>query len=209
MIVTVSTTGTRKPWKWAAAFGHTWRIAKDANGSWAGVLAQIDADAPLWRYAGPGAWNDPDILQIGGPGLSETEARAHLSLWSVLAAPLLAGYDLSSAAPSSLGILGNEEVIAIDQDRRGRQGRRVRRAGGVETWVRPLADGSAAVLILNRNASARRLSVRLDQVPRVPAAARYSVRDLWAHTTGEVAASDARQVDLASHEAVMWRVTPG
>jgi alpha-galactosidase len=127
----------------------------------------------------------------------------------MLAAPLLAGYDLSSATPASLGILGNEEVIAVDQDRRGRQGRRVRRASGVETWVRQLADGSQAVLFLNRSGSARRLFVKVRDIPRVRAAARYSVRDLWTHTTVEVAAGRAQQVDLASHEAVMWRVTPG
>src|SRR5439155_3734914 len=143
------------------------------------------------------------------PSLSQTEAQSHFSLWSMLAAPLLAGYDLSSASAESLAILGNDEVIAVDQDKRGRQGRRVRRAGGVETWVRPLADGSCAVLFLNRNGSARRLSVRLDQIPLVPAAARYSLRDLWTHMTREVAAGQAQQVDLAGHGAAMWRVQAG
>jgi len=209
MIVTVSTTGTRKPWKWAARFGHSWRISDDANGSWRGVLAQIDADAPLWRYAGPGGWNDPDMLQVGGPGLSDLEGRAHFSMWSMLAAPLLAGYDLSAATPESLATLGNAEVIAVDQDRLGRQGRRVRRADGVQTWVRELAGGSRAVAFLNRNDSPRQLSVRLDRIPRVPAASSYAVRDLWAHTTRSVAAGETVTVDLAAHEAVMWRVTPG
>jgi alpha-galactosidase len=209
MVVTVSTTGNRKPWRWAKAYGHSWRIADDATGSWASVLAQLDTDAPLWRYAGPGAWNDPDVLQVGGPGLSDIEGRAHFSMWSVLAAPLLAGYDLSSATPATLSILGNDEAIAVDQDRLGHQGRRVRRAAGVETWVRDLSDGSRAVVFLNRSGSARSLSVRVDQIPRVPAAQRYAVRDLWAHTTREVGAGEAVQVDLAAHEAAMWRVTPG
>ena len=209
MVVTVSTTGTRKPWRWAKAYGHSWRITSDSTGSWASVLAQLDADAPLWRYAGPGGWNDPDVLQVGGPGLSDLEARAHFSLWSELAAPLLAGYDLSSATSSTIATLGNDEVIAVDQDRLGRQGRRVARSDGVETWVRELAGGSRAVVLLNRNGSARRLSVRIDRIPRVPSASRYGVRDLWAHTTREVSAGEAVDVDLARHEAVMWRVTPG
>jgi alpha-galactosidase len=209
MIVTVSTTGTRKPWKWASRFGHTWRVSGDANGSFRGVLSQLDADAPLWRYAGPGGWNDPDMLQVGGPGLNDVEGRAHFSLWSMLAAPLLAGYDLSTASPESLATLGNAEVIAVDQDRLGRQGRRVRRSGGVETWVRELADGSRAVVFLNRNGSPRQLSVRVDKTPRVPSASSYSVRDLWVHTTRAVARGEAVQVDLAPHEAVMWRVRAG
>ena len=209
MIVTVSTTGTRKPWKWAARFGHTWRIANDANGSWRGVVAQLDADAPLWRYARPGAWNDPDMLQVGGPGLSDLEGRANLSLWSVVAAPLLVGYDLTSVGSESLATLGNAEVIAVDQDRLGRQGRRVRRSGGVETWVRELAGGSRAVVFLNRNDAPRQISVRLDRVPRVPAASAYTVRDLWAHTERSIAAGETVDLPLASHEAVMWRVKPG
>jgi alpha-galactosidase len=209
MVVTVSTTGTRKPWRWARAYGHSWRIAGDATGSWASVLAQLDADAPLWRYAKPGAWNDPDVLQVGSPGLSDAEGRAHFSLWSVLAAPLLAGYDLSAATPVTLATLGNDDVIAVDQDRLGRQGRRVARSDGVETWVRELAGGSRAVVLLNRTGSARRLSVRVDQIPRVPSAARYGVRDLWTHTTRDVSAGETVDVDVGRHEVVMWRVTPG
>jgi alpha-galactosidase len=208
MVVTVSTTGTRKPWRWARRFGQTWRISADANGRWDGVTRSLDADAPLWRYAGPGGWNDPDMLQVGSPGLSTVEARAHFSLWSVLAAPLLAGYDLTSASPESLATLTNDELIALDQDRGGHQGRRVRRKGGAETWVKPLADGSRAVLFLNRRAGAQQLSVRLDGVPGMPHAKRFTVRDLWAHVSRELDAGEVLQVDLAGHDAVVWRVTP-
>jgi alpha-galactosidase len=208
MIVTVSTTGTRKPWRWAAAYGNTWRIGNDADGTWAGVTSALDADAPLWRFAGPGRWNDPDMLQVGSPALTETEGRANLSLWSMLAAPLLEGYDLSAASAATIATLSNSEVIAVDQDAGGHQGRRVSAAGGVETWLRRLADGSRAVLFLNRNGGARQVSVRVDRIPRMPAAARYELRDLWALTSDEVAAGESRQLELAPHEAVMWRVTP-
>jgi alpha-galactosidase len=206
MIVTVSTTGTRRPWRWAGRYGHTWRINPDANGSWASVMQAADSDAPLWRHAGPGGWNDPDMLQVGGPGLSDTEGRAHFSLWSMLAAPLLAGYNLTSASPASVATLANPEVIAVNQDRRGRQARRVRSKAGAETWVRPLADGSQAVLLLNRGGDLRRISFRLDRIPGVKARARYSVRDLWAHTTRAVVAAEVQKLDLRVHEAVMWRV---
>ena len=146
------------------------------------------------------------MLQVGGPGLSDVEGRAHFSLWSMLAAPLLAGYDLTYPSAATIATLGNAEVIAVDQDRRGVQGRRVRSSGGTETWVRPLAGGSHAVLFLNSSGHAKRLSIRLDKVPLVTTRASYSVRDLWAHTTRSAAGSEAQQVDLGVHEAVMWRV---
>jgi alpha-galactosidase len=209
MIVTVSTSGTRKPWRWAHAFGQTWRIGDDANGRWDGVTRSLDVAAPLWRYASPSrGWNDPDMLQVGSPALSTTEARAHFSLWAMLAAPLLAGYDLTTASPESIATLTNDEVIAIDQDRKGRQGSRVRRKDGAETWVKPLAGGSWAVLFLNRRTSERKLTVRLDDVPGLPDAKRFAVRDLWAHTDRDLGAAEAQQVPLAGHEAVVWRVKP-
>jgi hypothetical protein len=148
------------------------------------------------------------MLQVGSPGLSAVEARAHFSLWSVLAAPLLAGYDLTTISPESLATLTNREVIALDQDRAGHQGRRVRRKGGAETWVKPLAGGSQAVLFLNRRAGAQQLSVRLDAVPGIPDKKHFTVRDLWAHSSREVAAGEVQRVALAGHEAVVWRVTP-
>lgn len=208
MIVAVSTPGFRFPWRWAGRHGNLWRIADDANGTWAGIMSSLDADAPLWPYAGPGRWNDPDILQVGSPALTPTEERAHFSLWSMLAAPLLAGYDLGSASDSTLATLTNREVIDVDQDPSGCQGRRVRKRDGIETWVRPLSDGSWAVLLLNRRTRARRVSVRLGSVPGMPAASRYRVRDLWEHSEFETPSSAARHVTLAGHEAVMWRVRP-
>lgn len=206
MIVAVSTPGTRRPWRWAPPFGQLWRIGHDANGSWSGIMQTLDRDAPLWPYAGPGRWNDPDMLQIGSEALTPTEERAHFSLWSMLAAPLLAGYDLTSLSSDRIAILRNREVIAVDQDRLGLQGRRVRSAAGVETWVKPLRGGARAVLFLNRNESAQQLLVSPRQIPRLPRATRYSLRDLWAHTTVEAGADEVRTLDLAPHEAVVWRV---
>jgi alpha-galactosidase len=209
MIVTVSTGGTRKPWRWAHRFGQTWRIGTDANGRWDGVIGALDVDAPLWRYAGPKrGWNDPDMLQVGSGALTTTEARAHFSLWAMLAAPLLAGYDLTTITPESLATLTNDEVLAIDQDKEGRQGRRVRRKDGIETWVKPLAGRSWAVLFFNRRKTARDLTIRLDAVPGLPDdASSFTVRDLWAHSQGEVPAAQKQQVALAGHDAVVWRVT--
>jgi alpha-galactosidase len=208
MLVTVSTPGVDDPWRWASAYGNTWRISADADGTWKGVLRSLDVDAPLHRYAGPGGWNDPDMLQVGGGGLSPDEERAHFSLWSMLAAPLLAGYGVTSATPDTLAVLGNDDVIAIDQDRRGRQGRRLRRRHGVEVWVRPLAHRAVAVLLFNRSGGAREAKIALGDVPGLRDAARYQVRDLWAHSTTTLEADGVLRAEIPRHGAAMWRVRP-
>jgi alpha-galactosidase len=206
MIVTVSTPGVRKPWKWAHSYGQTWRISADANGTWRGVTAALDVDAPLWRYAGPGRWNDPDVLQVGDHVLTEAEERAHFSLWSMLAAPLLAGYDIPSMAPASLDVLRNRDVIAVDQDRLGRQARRVRRSHGVETWVRKLSGGAWAVAVLNR--SGRPRHVALTPSRWLPARARYVSRELWSGAARTVGEKEALRETVPSHGVAMWRIRP-
>jgi alpha-galactosidase len=206
MIVAVSTPGYRSPWRWAGSFGQLWRIGRDTLGTWENVIFSADADAPLWPYAGRGRWNDPDVLQVGSSGLTRTEERTQFSLWSVLAAPLLEGQDLTGMPGAGFATLANDEVIAVDQDPAGWQGRRVRSAGGIETWVRPLADGSWAALFVNRNSGARRIAVTAAEIPGLPTAERYRVRDLWAHSDAELRSSGVQMVDLARHGAAMWRI---
>ena len=185
MIVTVSTPGTRAPWRWAPAYGNTWRIANDADGTWAGVMSSLEADAPLWRYARPGAWNDPDILQIGSTQLSDTEARAHFSLWSMLAAPLLAGYDLS---------LGVRRVHRHARERAGDRGRPgPGRLPGAGAWAWAPASrpgcgrspgGSWAVLFLNRNGGcATAVRARRPDPARAGGGAILGARPVGAHAS--------------------------
>jgi alpha-galactosidase len=208
MLVTVSTPGVHKPWRWAAAYGNTWRISADADGTWKGVLRSLDVDAPLSGYAGPGGWNDPDILQVGDRVLTVAEERAHFSLWSMLAAPLLAGYDLASIPPSSAAVLKNAGVIAVDQDRLGHQGRRVRRHDGVDTWVRRLSGKATAVLALNRSGLARTVNVRLSKVPGLPSAKTYLARELWSGESRTLGPGDQLSAEVPRHGVAMWRVRP-
>jgi alpha-galactosidase len=208
MLVTVSMPGTHEPWTWAAAYGNTWRIAADANGRWSGVMAALDVDAPLYRYAGPGGWNDPDILQVGDGVLTRAEERAHFSLWSMLAAPLLAGYDLRAMPSASRDVLESSEVIAVDQDRLGRQGRRVRRRHHVETWVRKLSHRATAVLVLNRSSRTRSATVRLASVPGLPKASAYVARELWTGETAVLGPGGKLRATLPRHGVAMWRITP-
>jgi alpha-galactosidase len=208
MLHTVSTPGVHKPWLWAPPYGHTWRISADANGTWQGVLRSLDVDAPLHRYAGPGGWNDPDMLQVGDGVLTADEERAHFSLWSMLAAPLLEGYSIATMAPASLAVLKNAGVVAVDQDRLGRQGRRVRTRDGVELWVRRLAHRATAVLLFNRSGGERTARAKLADVPGLPDAAAYDARELWTGATVTRGPNGALKATLPKHSVAMWRVAP-
>jgi alpha-galactosidase len=109
---------------------------------------------PLWPFAGPGHWNDPDMLEVGNGGLSDTEYRAHF-VWAMMAAPLIAGNDVAAMTPATREILLNRDVIAVDQDPLGAQGHRVARDGQREVWVKPMADGGRALLFWNRGDTPR------------------------------------------------------
>jgi alpha-galactosidase len=209
MITTVSTPGISKPWKWGAPYGSSWRIAPDLNGTWESVLSVLDADAPLWRYAGPGGWNDADILQVGNGRLTPDEDRAHFGMWNMVASPLLAGNRLPDMTPEVRATLLNRDVIAVGQDRLGRQARRVRRSGGVEVWVKQLAAGKRrcrAVAVLNRNPAEREVKVDLRTLRGMPDAARFALRDLWLHEDSQ---GPARlTLRTAAHGIRMVRACP-
>lgn len=181
--------GTAKPWLWASNTGNLWRTTgdifdsfdrqDDAHKSWAHTVTEIvDLNEPLWTYAGPGHWNDPDMLEVGNGGMSPTEYRSHFSLWAMMAAPLIAGNDIAHMDEATRSILLNRDVIAVDQDPLGIQGRRVWKEGDSEVWVKPLSHGAEAVLLFNRGEAPATIRATVDQVGT---AARGRVRDLWAH----------------------------
>ena len=139
-------------WTWGTSVGgNLWRTTGDISDHYINMAAIGFSQAGLARFAGPGHWNDPDMLEVGNGGMNVDEYRTHMSLWAILAAPLLAGNDLSTMTPETIGLLTNREVIAVDQDRAGLQGDRVSAVGPVEVWVKQLADGSKAVGIFNRH----------------------------------------------------------
>ncbi len=198
--------GRNRPWLWAPKIGNLWRTTGDIRNRWDSVLNILDQQVGLSRYAGPGAWNDPDMLQVGNGGMTSVEDRAHFSLWCVLAAPLLAGNDLRHMPDVTLEILTNREAIEIDQDPAGIQGHKFRDEGDQEVWTKPLANGDYAVVLLNRGLNSAFMSVGAAEIG-MPAAARYVVRDVWAHaekiTGGRI---DAR---IPSHGVAMLRVRSG
>ena len=206
--------GMAKPWLWARDVGNLWRTTGDIQDCWdckrdwggMGVVHILDLQDGLESYAGPGHWNDPDMLEVGNGGMTATEYRAHFSLWCLLSAPLMAGNDLRSMPAEIKEILTNREVIAIDQDALGLQGRRVKREGDREVWMKQLADGGRAVVLLNRGAKAAELSLSwtdLGYPPHLSA----RVRDLWTgKDLGQLSGNFSSEVP--SHGVVMVTVKP-
>lgn len=144
-----------------------------------GFLQILDQQAALATQAGPGHWNDPDMLEVGNGGLSDNESRAHFSLWAMLSAPLIAGNDLRTMTPEIKTILTNREIIALNQDPLGYQARRLKRDGNVDVWVKKLADGSTAVALLNRGDTESEGRITWSELGMSDDT--KSVRDLWQH----------------------------
>ncbi|HUK32119.1 MAG TPA: glycoside hydrolase family 27 protein [Candidatus Acidoferrum sp.] len=144
--------GNDAVWEWGASVGgNAWRTTGDISDRYASMTSIGFGQAGLAKFAGPGHWNDPDMLEVGNGGMTLDEYRTHMSLWAILAAPLLAGNDLTKMSPDTIALLTNREVLAINQDPAGQQGDRVWSEGpALEIWARPLADGSKAIGLFNR-----------------------------------------------------------
>ena len=220
IVLSICEWGTAKPWLWGKEVGgNLWRSTGDISDKWEGstkwpdgsccsngMLVNLDLQVGLASYAGPGHWNDPDMLEVGNGGMTDTEYRSHFSLWSILAAPLIAGNDVRNMRPEIQDILTNKEVIAVDQDSLGREGERVGKDGNVEVWAKQLKDGSRAVVLLNRGGTEEKITAAWDALG-YPDHLAASVRDLWQHKdlgkfTGKFSSS------VASHGVVMVTVKP-
>ena len=188
--------------EWGASVGgNLWRTTGDISDRWESMLRILDLQPGREKYAGPGHWNDPDMLEIGNGGMTDTEYRTHMSMWCMLAAPLLAGNDLRSMSDATKEILMNKEIVAIDQDKKGVQGVRVSQNGSTEIWKKPLAEG-VAVALMNRGADTAAMSVKwvdLGITKRNP-----KVHDVWAHKDVDAPAELAVQVP--SHGTVVVTV---
>ncbi|MGD0949785.1 MAG: glycoside hydrolase family 27 protein [Candidatus Binatia bacterium] len=195
--------GMDRVWSWGASVGgNLWRTTMDIADNYDRMSVVGFSQAGLERFAGPGHWNDPDMLEVGNGGMNFDEYRTHMGLWCLLAAPLIAGTDLTQMKPETIGILTNPEVIAVDQDPAGIQGRRVAEEGPLETWVKPLSDGSRAVGLFNRAAHNLPMTASFRDIG-VPEVAR--VRDLWArHDMGVL--RERVSANVNAHGMVMLRV---
>lgn len=195
--------GVKAPWRWGPRTGNLWRTTGDISDSYDRMSVIGFSQNGLEKYAGPGHWNDPDMLEVGNGGMTRDEYLTHMSLWALLAAPLLAGNDVRSMTAETKEILTNREVIAVDQDSKGVQGHRVWDEGPLEIWARPLADGSAAVGLFNRGESELKMTLDL-KMAGIAAPAR--VRDLWLHRDlGNVGPTYSTLVP--KHGVVLLKVT--
>ena len=165
------------PGAWVTEVGHLWRTTRDITNDWAAVLELIDTNSRYAEYHGPGHWNDPDMLQIGNGGLTAAESRSHFAMWTVMAAPLIAGNDLRRMDEETRTILTAPEAIAVDQDPLGIQGTCVQHRGEAEIWAKPLAGGHTAVALFNRGDTEAEISFRWEDVGLEIRTA--GVRDLW------------------------------
>jgi hypothetical protein len=141
--------GSSKPWEWAGDVGHLWRTTGDISDNWNSMIDIFRKQKDLARYAGPGKWNDPDMLEVGNGGMTTEEYKTHFSLWCMLASPLLAGNDLQNMTPETKSILLNKEIIEIDQDSLGRQATLYRDNGDYQIWVKALKNNEKAICLLN------------------------------------------------------------
>ncbi|HTY88266.1 MAG TPA: glycoside hydrolase family 27 protein [Candidatus Acidoferrum sp.] len=224
MVFSICEWGNGKPWEWAPKIGHLWRTTGDIypcfdckqdHGTWYswGILQILDMQKGLREAAGPGHWNDPDMLEVGN-GMSVNEDRAHFSLWCMLAAPLIAGNDLRQMPPAVSAILTDRDVIAVDQDKLGIEGFLYSAQGGVEVWFKPLVDGAWAMCVLNRTGRPQKFffdwknEAVVDNFAKREAkfdAATYSVRDLWSKKSLGTT-KEPLNAEVPSHDVLMMRL---
>jgi alpha-galactosidase len=205
MVLSICTWGLENPWDWGSDTGHLWRTTQDIDDRWSTLLQIIRENVVRAYAAGPGGWNDPDMLEVGNGGMNDAEYRTHFSLWAMMAAPLIAGNDLPHMSDATRDILLNSEVIAIDQDARGTPALIVHDDDGRQVWSRPLSDPSArAVALFNPTDTAAAITVRWADIGLAPGDA--LVRDLWAHAD-RGAVADSFTATVEPHGTVMLKIT--
>ncbi len=206
--------GSTKPWLWAGPVGNLWRSTSDIQDCWDckkswggnGVAQILDQMNGLESYAGPGHWNDPDMLEVGNGGMTKEEYRTHFSMWAMFSAPLLAGNDISNMTPDTKEILLNKEVIAVDQDALGQQGRRVKKTGDLEIWSKQLHDGGRAVALVNRGAAPAKMTANWTDIG-YPDSLSASVRNLWT-AADLLRQAGSYSAEVPSHGVVMVTIKP-
>ncbi len=179
--------GYSKPWEWAKDVGHLWRTTLDITDRWdgnkwgnqLGWTEILEKQVGLEKYAGPGHWNDPDMLEVGNPGLNTNEARAHFSMWCMLAAPLIAGNDLRNMNDDTREILMNKNLISVNQDPLGMQGFKIMDYGNFEIWQKSLADGNIAICLLNLENEDHTFDIKWEKLKIKNFSGDYKIIDLW------------------------------
>ncbi|KAK4750296.1 hypothetical protein SAY87_027745 [Trapa incisa] len=198
--------GQEDPATWAPSIGNSWRTTGDIQDNWNSMTSNADQNDRWASYAGPGAWNDPDMLEVGNGGMTTEEYRSHFSIWALVKAPLLIGCDVRSIDKVTLGLLANKEVISVNQDKLGVQGKKVKKYGDLEVWAGPLTASRVAVVLWNRGSSRATITAYWTDIGLKPWTV-VDARDLWAHRT---LLSVHRQISalVDTHACKMYILTP-
>ena len=203
IVFSICNWGVKAPWRWGPKTGNLWRTTGDISDKYDSMSLIGFSQNGLEKFAGPGHWNDPDMLEVGNGGMDRDEYRTHMALWALLAAPLLAGNDLRSMTAETKEMLTNREVLAVDQDSKGIQGHRIWEEGPLEIWAKPLADQSQAVGLFNRSEAALKMTLDFKAIGFSGPA---KVRDLWEHKDiGTV--RDSYTVEVPKHGVVLVKVS--
>jgi alpha-galactosidase len=194
-------------YSWEPAMGNLWRTTGDISDNWSSMIGKYDANVGLYANAKPGAWNDPDMLEIGNGGMTDTEYRTHMSLWAIMAAPLIAGNDIRSMTQATKDILTAPEIIAVDQDSLGKQGVKVRDDGNSEVISKEMSGTNVrAVALLNRGSSAANITVNWSEIGLPSGNA--AVRDLWARVDRGTF-NNSYTVSVPSHGTALLKIVSG
>lgn len=203
MVYSLCEYGMENVQEWGVAVGgNLWRTTGDINDSWNAMRSNIEKQAPVASFSGPGHWNDPDILEVGNGRMTDDEYRTHFSLWALAAAPLLAGNDVRHMSAVTSSILLNKEVIAIDQDVLGKQAS-PKRNGALEIWIKPLSDGGVAVGVVNLDSAATLATINARDLHLSGTITK--ARDLWAHQDVQFAGG-TYSAKLPPHGVLLLRI---
>src|SRR5438552_10503510 len=203
IVFSICNWGVQAPWRWGPRTGNLWRTTGDISDKYDSMSLIGFSQNGLEKFAGPGHWNDPDMLEVGNGGMNRDEYRTHMALWALLAAPLLAGNDLRSMTAETKEMLTNGEVLAVDQDAKGVQGHRIWEEGPLEIWTRSLADQSQAVGLFNRSEADLKMTLDFKAIGFSGLA---KVRDLWEHKDIGIV-QDAYTVEVPKHGVVLVKVS--
>lgn len=207
IVYAISEYGETEPWRWAKPIANQWRTTLDIAPEWASISGIIDQQALLAEFAGPGGWNDPDMLQFGNGDLEPAQNRSHFAMWCMLAAPLFLGTRVAALSDEEVSVLTNGELVAINQDAVGRQARRVANGPDGQVWVRELSDGDLAVALFNESAEPKRISAPFELLG-VPGRAAIAARDVWTGSE-QVLAEACVTADVAPYDTVVHRLRLG
>ncbi|XVF44638.1 hypothetical protein PTKIN_Ptkin02bG0140000 [Pterospermum kingtungense] len=198
--------GYEDPATWAPSIGNSWRTTGDIKDNWDSMISRADINDQWASYAGPGGWNDPDMLEVGNGGMSTEEYRSHFSIWALAKAPLILGCDIRSMDDDTFELISNKEVIAVNQDKLGVQGKKVRKTGDLEVWAGPLSENRVAVILLNRGFSSATITAKWDDIGQNSSTA-VDARDLWADSTMQSVKYQIKAT-VGSHSCKFYVLTP-